>query len=84
MEVICPTCGAQLPALDLRYVRRDVTSDIEAGVTITFKDVGTNIRIKNGKFQIKDEAGTGLWYPLRLITDQGIPATFIEPTDGES
>ena len=56
-------------AFDDRYVRKDVSSEVAAGVIITFADSDANMRIKNGKIQLK--ADDGLWYYVNIAQFQG-------------
>ena len=48
---------------DDRYIRRDASTIVNAGIEITFSDAGSNIKIKNGRLCIKDDTD-GLWYPI--------------------
>ncbi len=54
---------------DDRYIRKDASTTVSAGVIITFADSDANIRIKNGKLQVK--AADGFWYYVNLAAFQG-------------
>lgn len=53
-----------------------------AGETFYFLDADSNIRIKNGKLQLKDDV-EGKWFNLLIQTDQGIRTIVLSDT-GES
>jgi hypothetical protein len=54
----------------LRSINRDQDTLVEPGVTIYFMDSGSNIRIRNGKIEIRDE-NSSTWYSLHIALDPG-------------
>lgn len=46
-----------------RILLNTVPTVFEAGLTIGFADVGTNVKFVNGKIYVKDDVD-GFWYPL--------------------
>lgn len=71
--------GLSRPEGDDRYLRRDSSTQMSAGLTIYFMDGGANIRIKNGKLQIKNDS-TGYWHDLGCKDVAGVASTYVSDT----
>lgn len=72
---------------DMRYIRKDDDTQIDAGVTITFGDSDSDLRIRNGKLQFKFP--DGYWrYMVPTLIDGSVPdltpSDEIEYGDGSS
>ena len=79
-SVIAGIGGISQAEGDLRYIRKNGSSFVESGYTIYFADAGSNIRIKNGKLQIRNDQDQS-WYSLGCKNIDGDVPNFyvIEP-----
>jgi len=62
--------------LDSRYLRKDQSDAPVAGVSYTFPDVGSTLRIKNGKLQIQNDDSL-LWHTIGVHNLDSIPTAYV-------
>jgi hypothetical protein len=64
------------------FIRKDANTFVESGVIIYFMDAGSNMRIKDGKIQIRNDTDQA-WYYIGCVNVNGVPTNYCSDT-GES
>lgn len=82
-SVIAGYGGISQPEADSRYIRKDSSTFITSNITIYFMDSSSNLRIKNGKLQIRNDQDQA-WYSLGCKNIDGDVPNFYVMGAGES
>lgn len=78
--IVLGQSGLSLAEAQSRFIKRDADTFVASGITIYFMDAGSNLRIKNGKLQIRNDHDQS-WFSLGCKNiDNNIPDFYvIEP-----
>ena len=80
-ELVVGQVGVTIAEGQLRYVSRVANTLMESGLTIYFMDAGSNLRIKNGKLQIRNDTRLG-WHSIGVRdTVDGIENFYLGPIE---